>query len=106
MFDIDVHEVVEDMVVEIPDSFTADKLSSRTRSEFRLTLNSKDPKVITEEVFPRVLGEIFNDESLDGPGASSSMEKLLPELHGEFAKPNVKIDNLTQYHKTGEWPDN
>ncbi|PKK46613.1 hypothetical protein CI102_7793 [Trichoderma harzianum] len=107
MFGKDVNEVVEDMMVEISDRFTTNQLSSRTHSEFRLTLNnSKEGEVITEEVVPRVLGEIFNDEIMDGPGVSSSMEKLLLELHGELAKLNAKMDNLTQYHKTGKWPDN
>ncbi|KAF3063332.1 hypothetical protein CFAM422_009938 [Trichoderma lentiforme] len=104
MFGIDVDEVLEDMIVGIPDSFTTNQLSSKTHSEFRLTLNSRDPEAITEEVVETVLGKISNED--DEPGVSSSVEKDLLEVHRELAELNAKMDILTQYHKTGKWPDN
>lgn len=102
VFGIDVNEV-EKFIDEAIESHIADHLVSMTRLALRLTLNSRDPEAITEEVVETVLGETSNED--DEPGVSSSVKDLL-ELQGEFAKLNAKIDNLTQYHKTGKWPDN
>ncbi|KAJ4862810.1 hypothetical protein T069G_03764 [Trichoderma breve] len=60
---------------------------------------------ITSEAANEVANEGTNEETIDGQGLISNAKALL-EICKAIAKLDAKIDNLTEYHKTGKWPDN
>ncbi|KAL6701819.1 hypothetical protein J3F84DRAFT_17010 [Trichoderma pleuroticola] len=94
------------------DGCTVDNLRSISRSIFRLEFkdSSKDHEEIIDKVVAGVLneavGEVSDEESMDGLSVFSSVEKDVLDLHGMVAKLDAKMDILMEYHRTGKWPDN
>lgn len=115
LFDKNYDEVAEGITNEVPDGSNGSitnrlKLMLRLMRDMKIIYSSRDPEEIAKEIVAKVLNEASsedtNDESMDGTYVSSSIKKDFLELRSEFAKLNAKIDALTQYHKTGRWPDN
>ncbi|QYS97098.1 hypothetical protein H0G86_004333 [Trichoderma simmonsii] len=68
-------------------------------------LNETPNEEVTNEANNEVANEITNEEAIDGQGVTSNAKVLL-KICKVIAKLDAKIDNLTEYHKTGKWPDN